>query len=288
MEPPLVVGVDGSEAALRAVDWAADEAALHGIPLRLVHAAVWERYEGLDPAFGPVRQAERLTADRLLTAAADRAARRQPTVRTDSVVIPDAAAEALLTAGGDGFALVIGSRGHGALHGVLLGSVSLAVAGRAHCPVVVVRGEPRTGRRRVLVGVGDRGAGAAALDFAFREAAASGAALEAVRAWRCPVREELGHPMLALDEADSHESRARTFLTDALAPARLRHPGTRVRPLTAEGPVRRVLLEAAVSADLLVLGATRGHAARTATQLGPAVHSLLHRAPCPVAVIPEA
>lgn len=48
MELPLVVGVDGSEPSLRAMDWAVDEAARHGLPLRLVHAFLWERYEGID------------------------------------------------------------------------------------------------------------------------------------------------------------------------------------------------------------------------------------------------
>ncbi|MGW2642840.1 universal stress protein, partial [Streptomyces sp. NPDC001348] len=39
MTIPLVVGLDGSEASLEAVDWAADEAVLHQVPLRLLHAA---------------------------------------------------------------------------------------------------------------------------------------------------------------------------------------------------------------------------------------------------------
>lgn len=49
MELPLVVGVDGSVPSLGAVDWAVDEAARHGIPLRLVYASLWERYEGRHP-----------------------------------------------------------------------------------------------------------------------------------------------------------------------------------------------------------------------------------------------
>ena len=39
MAIPLVVGIDGSEASLEAVDWAADEAVRHDVPLHLVHAA---------------------------------------------------------------------------------------------------------------------------------------------------------------------------------------------------------------------------------------------------------
>lgn len=46
MDLPIVVGVDGSEPSMRAVDWAVDEAALRGASLRLVYASLWERYEG--------------------------------------------------------------------------------------------------------------------------------------------------------------------------------------------------------------------------------------------------
>ncbi len=35
----VVVGTDGTETALRAVAWAAAEARLRGVPLRIVHAA---------------------------------------------------------------------------------------------------------------------------------------------------------------------------------------------------------------------------------------------------------
>ncbi|WP_425356856.1 universal stress protein [Streptomyces inhibens] len=50
MVRPLVVGVDGSDAGFLAFDWAMDEAALHELPLRLVYASRWERYE--DAALG--------------------------------------------------------------------------------------------------------------------------------------------------------------------------------------------------------------------------------------------
>ena len=46
MDLPIVVGVDGSDPSLRAVDWAADEAVVRGVPLSVVYACLWERYEG--------------------------------------------------------------------------------------------------------------------------------------------------------------------------------------------------------------------------------------------------
>jgi nucleotide-binding universal stress UspA family protein len=53
-----------------------------------------------------------------------------------------------------------------------------------------------------------------------------------------------------------------------------------------EKPARQALLEAASTADLLVVGARRrlGH---PGLQLGLINHALLHHAPCPVAVVPQ-
>ncbi|MDQ0757815.1 nucleotide-binding universal stress UspA family protein [Streptomyces canus] len=66
--------------------------------------------------------------------------------------------EARLATGHNAHALVTGSRGRGELTGLLLGSVSLAVAARAHCPLIVVRGD-RAGlagtHERILLGAGD-------------------------------------------------------------------------------------------------------------------------------------
>ncbi|HEY3479665.1 MAG TPA: universal stress protein, partial [Streptomyces sp.] len=45
MNKPLIVGVDGSDSSLRAIDWAAAEAARFDLPLRLVYGSMWERYE---------------------------------------------------------------------------------------------------------------------------------------------------------------------------------------------------------------------------------------------------
>ncbi len=173
MTLPLVVGVDGSESSLVAVDWAVDEAGRHGLPLRLVHASLRERYEAGLPSPAPGRPSEQVPAEHLVALAADRAERRNPDVKITTGIVPEDAAAALVRECGEAFALVTGSRGRGELKGLLLGSVGLAVAARAPCPAVVVRGDRvglAGGHGRILLGLGAAGTGAEAVRFAFREA----------------------------------------------------------------------------------------------------------------------
>ncbi|MGK3941018.1 nucleotide-binding universal stress UspA family protein [Streptomyces canus] len=283
MELPLVVGVDGSDSSLRAVDWAVDEAARHGLPLRLLHAFRWERYERTLPSFTTGRHAGEVMAQNIVASCAHRAGLRDPEVKVAEEAVPDDAVPALLRAAPDAFALVVGERGRGEVAGLLLGSVSLAVAARAVCPVVVVRGEEpnlRGSLGRVVVGVGEVADSAGAVRFAAREAQARGCALTAVRAWRRPAREQGDDPLVADD------TRAGSELEDALRDAVREHPDLSVHRHTVEGPAHRALLDAAADADLVVVGAVRGHG-HFGLQLGRAAHTLLHHSACPVAVVPR-
>ncbi|MET9153446.1 universal stress protein [Streptomyces griseoflavus] len=289
MEYPLVVGVDGSDSSLEAVDWAVDEAARLGLSLRLVHASLWERYEGGLPSFGTGRPAEEVLAEHIAASAAERARLRDPELKVSSEVVPDDAVSALLHAAHESSALVTGSRGRGGIAGMLLGSVSLTVAARAVCPVVVVRGgEPdRQGSPgRVVVGLGDSAEDSDAVRFAFREAEARGCGLHAVRAWRRPAHEHVDHPLIADDAAGAGEERASALLTDALRDAARDHPRVEVRRQVVEGPAHKALLDASSGADLVVVGARRRHG-HVGLQLGRVSHALLHHAGCPVAVVPR-
>ncbi|MFE1464108.1 universal stress protein [Streptomyces nigra] len=281
MTLPLVVGVDGSDPSLVAVDWAADEAVRHGLTLRLVHASLWERYAGTVPTLGAGRFSERVLAEHLVASAAERAARRAPGLRITTDILPAEAVDGLLHEGANAHALVVGDRGRGELKGLLLGSVSLGVAARARCPVIVVRGDDAgvVGlHERILLGVGDAVSGERAADFAVREAETRGCALDAVRAWRRPA---------PIGEApDDAERRATALLDEALRAPLAAHPGVRVRRTTVEGPARTVLVDRSAAADLVVLGARRRHG-HFGLQLGRVGHTLLHHAQCPVAIIPQ-
>ncbi|MFJ4557395.1 universal stress protein [Streptomyces massasporeus] len=285
MHLPMVVGVDGSESSFRALDWAADEAALHGLPLRIVHAYRWDRYEcaalahELGTPSGPV------TSDDILVVATRRVRRHRPDLAVTSEAVAEEPEYVLLREARSASAVIVGTRGRGELAELLLGSVSLTVATRAPCPVVVIRGNhddrAADGRHgRIVVGVAD--APTAAVRFAAEEARRRGAALDAVRAWRCPTHETADHPLPVGMPERVHEERAAEELEAALAdgPA-----DVSLHRRTAEGPARRVLLTASREADLLVVGRRRpgqfGH------RLGRIAHTLLHHSACPVAVVPD-
>lgn len=289
MEPPLVVGIDGSADALRAVDWAADEATLRGCPLRLLYASIWAPYEG--PAF-PVhglRQRSPVSTDRTIaTTAEERARLRAPDVVVTAEVSDEDPVYALVDASESAAAIVVGSRGHG-LSGNLLGSVSLTVAARAHCPVIVQREGARAAGddRWVVLGLGEPGSmPAAAVEFAFTEAALRGCGVEVVHAWTRPHRERVtARGGRGGESRLSHEEREKQWLDEALSRPTAAHPDLPVRRSVVESRARPALLQASSQADLLVVGAQRRRNV-LGRQLGLVNHAMLHYAPCTVAVVP--
>nr|BFD81791.1 universal stress protein [Streptomyces sp. Xyl84] len=292
---PLVVGVDGSAPSLRAVDWAADEAVLRRLPLRLVYAPLWERYEGAELAGEPSSPDAEELVELIVRGAVRRARHRQADLSISTAILPESPEYALLGESKNASALVVGSRGRGSAPAILLGSVGLWVAGHVGCPVIVVRGNhdeqvlrvPAHGR--VVVGVGGAAA-SAAVTFAADEAGRRGAVLEAVRAWRRPAHEKIDHALITRVSAHGdgqrhvYEHQAAEALEAALRDIR---PDVKVQRRLVEGPARRVLLDAACDADLLVVGACR-RAGHPGLQLGGVAHTVLHHSPCPVAVVPVA
>lgn len=289
MEPPLVAGVDGSEPSLRAADWAADQAQRHGLPLRLVHASLGERYEGVLRAGALSRSEGRVLAENIVGTAAEHVRRHTPDVTVITEVLLEDPVGALLREGCHAAALVTGVRGRGEIAGLLLGSVSLAVAAGAHCPVIVVRDDAAGlagTHQRILLGIGDADVDSAAVRFAFEEARVRGCVLDVVRAWRRPAHWQSGHPLLTGSPAGYGEEGAKILLEEVLTPHEQSYPEVRVRRATVEGPARKVLPARSAASDLLVVGARRRDG-QTGTQLGRVGHTVLHHAACPVAVVPQ-
>ncbi|MET9656460.1 universal stress protein [Streptomyces sp. NPDC006510] len=295
MRLPVVVGVDGSEGSLRALDWAAAEAARSRRPLRVVHASLWEHYEGLRPTADTGRPAEQILAEHLVASARDRAQDLRPEVSVVADVQPEDPVAALVRESHEAALVVLGSRGRGRIAGMLLGSVGLALAGRSHCPVVVIPAvQPRTPAEpgRVVVGISDATSPSAAAVFALAQAASRHGELTAVRAWRRPAHELLSHPPFPGAPASPHRRQAEEHLEEVLKALKAPQPqegdesGTVIHRSVARGPAHQVLIEAAEDAELLVVGARRSSGWH-GLQLGPVNHAVLHYAPCPVAVVPD-
>ena len=189
---PIVAGTDGSEESLRAVDWAAREAALRGAPLRIVAAAALRprmasRVGTVE--YDTVSDVLLKERDRALTTAAERATRTAPGLLIGSDPLNGEPAQAIAESGSDAQMLVLGSRGIGAFTALLLGSVSRYAASHASCPVVVVRDEAPSPHGLIGVGVADLDTCGDALTFAFEEASLRKAALLVVHAWHTPQTE---------------------------------------------------------------------------------------------------
>ncbi len=227
--------------------------------------------------------------ENIVGSATERARRRNPEVKVTGEVLAEEAVSALLREADNASALVTGSRGRGELKGLLLGSVGLAVAARAHCPVFVVRGDKAglAGRHeRITLGAGEVETSGDAVRFAFREAEARACTLDVVRAWRCPAQETADHPLLIGEPAHQHEQQASAHLDILLQDTVADHPQVRVHRSTVEGPARKVLLHRTAAADLVIIGARRRHG-HYGLQLGRVGHTLLHHAQCPVVIVPQ-
>jgi nucleotide-binding universal stress UspA family protein len=132
----IVVGIDGSAAAQRALDFACDEAQRRGAELHVVHAWSYP-YRGRRPGRTEPRELMEQDASHTLQEAVDHAAASGVTVVAHLEERPSVAA--LIDASTDAALLVVGSHGHGSVIGSLLGSTSQGVAHRATCAVALIR-----------------------------------------------------------------------------------------------------------------------------------------------------
>ncbi|WP_084959940.1 universal stress protein [Thermoactinospora rubra] len=274
----IVVGVDGSRAALDAVAWAAREAALRGRKLLVAHAMPgWARDATDTDRLAGVARWMREGAEVVLTAGVDRARREAPSLVVERALLGDDPRTALLKLAPEAELLVVGSHGMGGFSGLLLGSVAQGVAGHAQCDVVVVRALSRSPREEIVVGVDGSPAGEPVLAFAFAEAELRKARLHAVHAWTW-------HEATSVLHASSGEDDEKRLLGEVLAGWRERYPDVEVITEVIHGHAVEVLRDASEGADLLVVG-SHGHGQVTGLIMGSVSQAMLHHARCPLAVI---
>lgn len=174
---------------------------------------------------------------------------------------------------------MLGSRGHGGFGGLIAGSVGIAVATHAHCPVVVVRKPPTEAvGLPVVVGVDDSPTSRLAMDFAFAQARSRGVPLLAVRAWRPPTTSSVAAiPLPRVEGIAEMAAAERHFLHDIIKPAALRHRDVRVEERVIDQPAAAALSEVTSTVQFMVVG-SRGHGGFTGLPLGSVGMQLLHYA----------
>ncbi|WDZ93466.1 universal stress protein [Nocardiopsis sp. HUAS JQ3] len=283
MERSVLVGVDGSDESLRAVEWAAAEASLRHCRLRTITAFP---APSPDAAFVWPEEEIRASARAVLDLAGERASAAAPGVAVDREVAVDSPGRALLAcAGQDGTALVVvGHRGRGGFSGLRVGSVAYRVAAQSSVPVVVVGPRPAADDSAEVV-VGDDGSAGAerVLAEAFEAASTGGGPLRVVRVRESPL------PFLPPVVASAPRARENgpddeAALERAVGPLRARYPEVEVSTEVVDGRPVAALTDAARAARLLVVGAG-GEYGLTRLALGSAAHGVLHRSPCPVMVV---
>lgn len=284
----VIVGFDGSDHAVRALDRATDEAARRGTSLEIVCGWPWGKHPL--PDFGVTDDTGKLlysSVRRLIDAATERVRARAEQVAVSESLTTESAARALLRCGRDAALTVVGTRGHGGFAGLLLGSVSLRVAAHCTTPLMVVRGDGRDEHHRLLVGV-ESDADTDALHFAFQEARRCAAELRVLHAWQYPAAPS-GSPAtsyhLTWDELEQLRKGAEAVSQYAVAPLRETYPDITVHADTACQQPAKALVEASRNADVVVLAAHR-RPRRVGLQLGPVTHAMLHHSHCPVVLVP--
>jgi nucleotide-binding universal stress UspA family protein len=276
MTEEIIVGYDGSADSELALHWAAREASDRGVTLTVCHAwapeelsLVFERH---------VFELARSHGDEIVERGVEHAAPFAGPGGVQPLLVSGPPARVLCERSGSASMMVVGSRGHGRLAGLLLGSVAWQLAGHGQGRMVIVR-EParRAGDApgRIVVGVDGSPASHAALEFAGEEATLRHLPLLAI---------------CALADAPGRQDNARQMEEEFGRLLRIwekQNPDVSVVWQVCQGTPRAVLLEAAAEAQMVIVG-TRGQGGIPSMTLGSVTAALLHHAPCPVGIVRSA
>jgi nucleotide-binding universal stress UspA family protein len=283
----IVVGVDGSPLGEHAVLWAAEEARLQNRSLLLVHAIepisanqlAWLSSAGIPPH--QVNREAQDVAARVIERARTLADDRRPAERVETEIRLGDPRRVLLDHAERAPLVVVGTRGHGRVAGLLLGSVSGAVPRHATCPVAVVRPGPAESRG-VLLGVDLSLAALPAVEVAFEQASQRGLPLTVVHClWDTLIgRDAWAH----VDPSDPDADEARRLVAETLAGAQEKYPDVAVRVELTRGAIEDCLVDLSQLHELLVIGRSAGRLRHLTW--GAHATTIAEHAHSPVLVVP--
>jgi nucleotide-binding universal stress UspA family protein len=281
----VVVGVDGTDDGERALWYGVALAAREDLDLRLVHVPHEIVFYAPMMPYLPATTIREIGESVLREAAKHAEEAGFDAGRTFTVLSEGPRTAALLRHVEDARYIVLGSRTSAVKH-LLTRATSLSVAAHSAVPVHCVPpawSGDRSPSGRIVVGVDGSRADHEVLEEAFTEAATRGAALDIVHAWR---------PVSPYDAAifgrvleEDWEKATRQALTGPIEDVAAAHPAVHWTLQLEYERVPVALHEAAVDADLLILG-RHGHNPPLGLLVGSNTRTLLHTATCPVVVVP--
>jgi nucleotide-binding universal stress UspA family protein len=269
----IVLGFDGSEPSMFALDWVAERAASHRtqVEIVMIGGTLLRDDSGRDSG---LLDAERRLRD------------RAPDAEVDSHRFPGKMPNSLLERARHADLLVVGSHRGRPIWSALSGWMPLRVASRSRTPVVVVPDDWEATTGRVVVGLDDDDSSLAAVDFAAREAAVSHVPLSLVHTWTMPTPQMEGSVVLLASPIEARAGQRR-ILREAVARTQEAHPDLVITQVLEQSNPSSALLRAARGASLLVLG-THHRGVVKGALLGSVGRDVLAQCRIPVCVVPGA
>lgn len=280
MAKSILVGIDGSERGLTALEWAAQRAEREGEQLTLIAV--------VDPDEASAAGADMLTAfslaQRVLGEAHEVVRGRHPGVQVDSTVAQGKIVDRLVDAADKHDLVVLGTH-HGAGNDITLGAArGLRISVSTHTPTVVVPSDwdAQAKGSGVVVAVGTDDSSDSALEFAAREAQRRDLPLTLVSVWAVSAMMR-GHA----GAEGAGGARRQAALDERVRHLEEEYPALQVSGRAVEGSSpAHVLLGCSKGSDLLVLG-THSRGALGRAMFGSVTHAVLLNPNVPTVVVPK-
>lgn len=275
--PSVVVGVDGSRAAVHAALWAADEAVSRDIPLRLICVIPPDGTAQVDPR----NQTRKLaTAESAVRYALEAVEATEKPVKIEVEIIDGLPAQALVDASRSAAMICIGPVGVSHFAPGRVGSTAATVAKSARCPAAIIRWTDRTSspeRGAILAVLGKSPDSNAVLQTAIDEAVMRGARLCVLTMWQSPADD--AHDGRAAMAGNQEAQAQLDRLVDAW---RHRYPDVQISAAAVHGSLVHHLANNPASIQLVVMGACDRDVAEL---LGPAGNTALQAKDCSVLIV---
>ncbi len=267
-QPAVVVGIDGSQAAIHAAEWAVDEAVSQEIPLRLVQVIPEEVEPAPLASVGNVRMELEYGQTALRIASAAVEATGKP-VKVETAILQGDPAATLIAESRNAEMICVGSVGIGRFARAFLGSTAAELAEAAHCPVAIIRtqqSQPKPDSALIVVAVNDSPDNDDVVEQAIKEAQLRQAPVLAVGV----LRKDTGDmPNAELNRRVQRWSR--------------RHPGLKIYAGATRTDIADFLAVMDRTIQLAVIGST--DVDQVARLIGPHRHPILGHAECSVLIV---